>query len=47
MLLMMLAQSAAEIERARYLEGVRFFWFLVTVVLILSIILLIKKIRKP
>jgi len=47
MLLMMLAQSAAEVERARYLSGVRFFWFLVTVVLILGIALLIKKLRKP
>jgi hypothetical protein len=46
MLLTMLAQAASEYERARYLEGVRFFWFLVTVVLILGIILLIKKIRK-
>jgi len=42
----MLAQTAADLERARYLEGVRFFWFLVTVVLILAIILLVKKIRK-
>jgi hypothetical protein len=42
---MILAQSA-DLERARYLEGVHFFWFLVTVVLILTIILLVKKIRK-
>jgi hypothetical protein len=41
---LMLAQSAAEVERARYLSGVRFFWFLVTVALILTIVLLVKKI---
>jgi hypothetical protein len=45
-MLTLLAQSAAEAERARYLEGVRFFWFLVTVVLILTIVLLLKKIFK-
>jgi hypothetical protein len=43
-MLTLLAQSAAEVERARYLSGVRFFWFLVTVVLILTIVLLVKKI---
>lgn len=46
MLMMMLAQGAAEIERVRYLSGVRFFWLLVTIFLILGIVLLVKKLWK-
>jgi hypothetical protein len=46
MMLMLLAQSATEIERARYLSGVRFFWLLVTIFLILGIVLLVKKLWK-
>jgi len=39
-------QTAEQVERARYLSGVRFFWFLVTIMIILTIALLVKKLFK-